>query len=304
MGLRYSELSPSPKRPHDFYSLERRYVPVRMPGREAPVRLSYVEAGSGPPMLLVHGLMTSAYSFRYVVSALAKRYRVLVPDLPGAGKSDAPVDLPMTPERLVNALDGFLAAAGVQRAYVVGNSIGGYLSLWLALLRPERVERLCVMHAPGFPELRLYALKAALALPGANGLLRWLTRQPEQFVIDNVHYRDPGLMSQEEAREYAAIFRDPARTAVFARVLAETMDPFAMRRLPEAVRQRREAGGLPDTLLLWSTEDALVPPEYGRKYQALLPKARLRWLQGTSHFMHVDTPEETVRELLEFGEAR
>lgn len=80
------------------------------------------------------------------------------------------------------------------------------------------------------------------------------------------------------------------------------MDPWVMRTLPEAIAARRaQPPGLPKLLLLWSDFDVLVPPEHGPRSQALLPEAKLEWLTGTSHFMHVDTPEPTVRALLEFG---
>jgi pimeloyl-ACP methyl ester carboxylesterase len=303
MGRRYRDLPQTPHRPHDFYELPRRFVSLDVPGHPRPVVLSWVEKGEGRPLLLVHGLMTDAYSFRYVISRLSEHYRVLAVDLPGAGRSDADPELPATPPQVAAVLDAFLGSQGIDRAYVVGNSLGGYLSLWLAVLYPRRVERLVVMHAPGFPEARLYALKGALRVPGTGALLRLLTRRPEQFVVDRQHYADDSIKSKEEARQYGAIFRDPARREVFRRVLGESTDPTWMKALHQRLEAWRAPGANPPpVLLLWARKDVMVSPEFGPRYQALIPHASLQWVDHASHFMHVDAPERTLEALLRFGE--
>jgi pimeloyl-ACP methyl ester carboxylesterase len=82
--------------------------------------------------------MTSGYSFRYIVPALARKYRVIVPDLPGAGRSEAPVDLSMSPRLIAQLLSCLVSALQIEPPTVVGNSLGGYQSLWLAVLFPTR----------------------------------------------------------------------------------------------------------------------------------------------------------------------
>lgn len=133
-GRRYTDLPETPPVPHDFFTLPRHQRDVTVDGQ--PLTLSWVEAGSGPPLLLIHGLMTSAYSWRYVAPALAKQYRVIALDLPGAGKSGAPVGLSQSPQSLATVLDAFVGALGLGKVYVVGNSMGGYVSLWWSLARP------------------------------------------------------------------------------------------------------------------------------------------------------------------------
>ncbi len=292
---RFTELPELPPRAHDFSTLERRSVAVPVPGR-APVKLSYVTKGQGPLLLLVHGLLTSAYSWRYVISPLAREHTVVAVDLPGAGASDAPADYSASPQSLAELLDGFVKALGHERAYVVGNSMGGYVTLWWALKHPERFERLFIIHSPGFPELRLYALHGLLSL-GFRWLLKWLTRDSEQFALDNCHYHDPSLISREQTREYGAQLADDARRECFRRNLWETMSPWTMRQLPAAVRA---CAKVPKTKLLWATEDALVSPKFGPRYQALLGGAELVWLEQSSHFTQVDSPERTVEEILSF----
>jgi len=295
----YRSLPELPPRPHDFQTLQRRAVEVSLPG-SASLKLSYVEAGEGPPILLVHGLMTSAYSFRYVLTALARDHRVIALDLPGAGQSEAPAALGQSPQAVAGLLAAFIGALNLDRPYVVGNSMGGYVSLWMALLHPERVGRLLLMHSPGFPEARLYLLHALLSLPGSGRVFDLYTRNHEQFALDNVHYRDESVKSREETREYALWTSDAARRGIFRRHLRETMSPFSMRALPAAIASARAGGRLPAIRLLWSRWDPLVSPSYGPRYQQLLPEAQLVWLDA-SHFLHVDAPEETVREILAFA---
>lgn len=293
---KYTELPERPPVAHDFFSLRRETATVPMEGR-APVKLSYVRAGSGPPLLLVHGLLTSAYSWRYVISPLAEKYTVVAVDLPGAGKSDAPADLSASPRVLGELLDGFVKQLGWEKAYVVGNSMGGYVTLWWALAHPERFERLFIIHSPGFPETRLYALHALLWFEASKGLLATLTRDPEQFALNNCHYHDMSLISREQTREYGRQLADPERRECFRRNLLETMDPWTMRELPGAIAA--QPARVP-VKLLWAREDALVSPKFGPRYQELLPGSELVWLEESSHFTQVDQPQRTVEEIVKF----
>ena len=84
--MKLDDLPQAPARPHSFFALDSMKVPVKLPEREAPVRIHCKIAGNGPPLLLIHGLMTNGYSFRYIVPALAEKYQVIVPDLPGTGR--------------------------------------------------------------------------------------------------------------------------------------------------------------------------------------------------------------------------
>jgi pimeloyl-ACP methyl ester carboxylesterase len=270
-------------------------------GRAEPIMLSWVEAGDGPPLLLIHGLMTSAYSWRYVITRLAKNYRVIALDLPGAGRSGAPSNLSQSPQSQARVLDAFVSELGLKKTYVVGNSLGGYIALWWSLAHPERFERLLIMHSPGFPELRLYAMHAILSSGLSRPLFRFITRDHEQFALDNGHYKDERVRSREETREYGIWTSTPERLELFRLNLLEAMDPWTMRGLPAAIEAQRTAASLVPMRLLWSREDPLVSPKFGPRYQQLLPEAELVWVEDSSHFIHVDTPEPAIAEILRYG---
>jgi len=108
-------------------------------------------------------------------------------------------------------------------------------------------------------------------------------------------------MSREEAYEYGSIFRDQDRTEVFFRILRESLDPDAMRELTEHLSAIRNGKGiLPPVRLFWAKQDTMVPSTFGSKYQELLPTAELVWFDQASHFLQVDDPERTIREIVRF----
>jgi pimeloyl-ACP methyl ester carboxylesterase len=176
--------------------------------------------------------------------------------------------------------------------------MGGYLAMRSAFLDASAFSRLVNIHSPGLPEARLYALSTALAIPGSRRFLAWLSgRYPERWVHRNVHYWDETLKSREEAREYGGPLATAAGAKAFVRYLGDTMSPWAMR---EFVRDL-ERGEFPIPLLLvYARQDPMVPPAMGERLRAFLPKAELRWLEESSHFSHVDTPELLLEAVLPF----
>lgn len=298
--LPFDSLPERPRLPHSYLETPGYEVPVESAGF-GRVKIHVREVGAGPPLLLIHGLMTSSYSWRYLLEPLASRYRVLMPDLPGAGRSDKPAAA-YSPAALAAFLGELTAALGVRGCRAVGNSLGGYLCMRQVLRDPGLFSRLVNIHSPAFPIARLHALAVALAMPGAQALLQHLIRRsPERWVHRNVHYYDETLKSLEEAREYAAPLATREGRSAFFRYLADTMAPagFAafIKELKER-RQRQEPFPLP-LLLLYSRQDPLVPPATGEKLHALIPEARLEWLPDTSHFAHVDSPQRVAALLID-----
>jgi pimeloyl-ACP methyl ester carboxylesterase len=297
--LPYDEVPEHPRVAHGYFATEA--LTVRVPTRAfGPLDVHVRRHGSGPPLVLVHGFMTSSYSWRYVIEPLGRSFTVYVPDLPGSGASDKP-DAPYAPTALAGALGDVIAALGVRGAPVIGNSLGGYLAMWLALLDPQAMSRLACIHAPGLPTPRMWALRAALeALPFAPHVIDALVRRdPRRWVHRNVHYFDETLKSREEHAEYARPLETPEGRRAFLRMLDDTLDVREMnafeRRLVDC------AGRFPvPLLLLYARRDPMVPPEIGARLGTLLPTARLRWIDRGSHFMHVDAPEAFLDEVLPF----
>jgi pimeloyl-ACP methyl ester carboxylesterase len=299
---RFAELPEVPRRPHTYFACDARDLTVdsRALGRmQVHVRVH----GSGPPLLLVHGLMTSSYSWRYLLEPLGRHFTLYAPDLPGNGKSDRPLAPRYHPDALADWIGEVQAALGIRGSAVIGNSMGGYLCMRLALRDPGAMSRLVNLHSPGVPEARLYALGAALSLPGMKSFVAWLARRkPEEWAHKNVHYFDESLKSREEAREYGAPLAAPGGARAFVKHLGETMAVGPVRRFYRELA-RRQARGEPfpvPLLLVYAERDPMVPPRFGELLARRIPGARLVRMANASHFAHVDAVEHFVPLVLPF----
>ena len=282
---------------HRWTDATRRDVTIDTP-ELGSCRIAVREFGDGPPLLLVHGLMTAGYSFRYLLPLLGGRYRLLIPDLPGAGDSDLP-DVYLGPDVLARAIVATIDALGVRGARVIGNSMGGYLCMRAALLDPAAIGRLVNLHSPGVPTGRMIALRWATRVLPAWPLLDYLVRRdPERWVHRNVHYYDESLKSREEHRAYAEPLRSRAGRRGFYRHLRDALDAREMRRFAS---QLRGQDPFPIPLLhVYAERDPIVPPIVGERLHALTPGSQLVWLHDASHFAHVDAPEQFAAAIAPF----
>ena len=294
----FEDLPELPRAPHPYFEAESEDLVVES-GAFGPVRTRVVTYGpaTAPPLLLIHGLMTSSYSWRYLLEPLGAEYRLIVPDLPGCGHSQALPERRHSGAALASFVGDLQERLGIGGCDAIGNSLGGYICLQRALQAPEAFDRLLVLHAPGLPQARLRALHLALAVPGVGaGLSRVVRRDPRRWAHRNVHYYDESLKSLEEASEYGEPLANEAGAAVFIRYLADSLDPSELRRFVAELEARRGRGEeFPvTTMLAYAREDPMVPPAIGPELHRLLPGAEFRWLDETSHFAHVDTPAQVA----------
>ncbi len=301
--LPFDDLPEDPRVPHPWDATEAHDELLRTESF-GPLRTHWRTYGQGEPLLLVHGLMTHGWSWRYVLEPLGARYRLIIPDLPGSGATGKP-DRSYHPDRLADWIGEVAEQLGVRGCRTIGNSMGGYLCLRRALRDAGALGPLVNLHSPGVPLLRLHALKAALSAPGSRRMLRWLVgRDPERWVHRNVHYYDETLKSRAEARVWAEPLRTPQGVDAFGRILKETIAPAEMRRFCAALAERRERGErfpVP-LLLLYAETDPVVPPRVGDQLRALLPDAQFVRIERASHFAHVDAVERVLPPVFEFLE--
>ena len=233
--------------------------------------------GRGPTVVLVHGSGGQAGDWYRIVPALASRYTLLIPDLPGHGES-APAEGPLTVGGLAAALGAAVDAKspGSKDAKVtlVGNSLGGWVSLLYASQHPERVARVVGIDSSGIfaplpvslrPGNRDEAKRLALAVRGPSA------PQPDDAEADAI---------------VASIGAGPAARLVAGLRAEDFLEHHAAEiRVPVD--------------LLWGEEDGLLVPDYGRKLAALLPDARFRLLPKSGHMSQVWSPETLLPVLLE-----
>ncbi len=298
----FSDLPAIPRRPHAYDATAAREVTTRSDALGA-LRIHVREAGEGPPLLLLHGLMTTSYSWRYVIEPLARRHRLVIPDLPGCGRSEAPPPGSYGAAAIAAWIGDLQRALDIEGCPAIGNSMGGYLAMRHALARPGAFSRLVNLHSPAFPDAKLALLSALMKLPGTRALAAWLARRdPLRWAHRNVHYFDEELKSLEEAHAYGDPLATPEGSRAFACYLAETMSAADLRAFTRDLAAR-SAEGRPfpiPLLLLYADQDPLVSPRNGDRLHALLPGSELAWIERSSHFAHVDTPDAVVARVLPF----
>jgi len=300
----FDDLPQCPRLAHPYYEADTEDVEVDSAafGRVGVRVVSYGRR-EAPPLLLVHGLMTSSYSWRYLLEPLADRFRMIAPDLSGSGRSDRLPDRAHSPRALATFLGELQDTLGLRGCLAAGNSLGGYICMQRALAEPSSFARLVAIHPPAVVQPRLVALHLALRVPGvAAGLSRFVRHDPLRWAHKRVHYYDETLKSLEEAHEYGDPLATRAGAQSFVRDLADALDPRALHAFTRELERRRETGaGFPvPVMLAYSRQDPTISPKVGDELRQLVPDAEFHWLPRTSHFAQVDVPELLAPLLSEF----
>ncbi|KAF0848491.1 alpha/beta fold hydrolase [Nocardia caishijiensis] len=295
----FDDLPAHPNRPHAFLDLPAKELSMRST-RYGRQRIRYRDTGTGPPLLLVHGLMTTSYSWRYVMARLGEHFRVVAVDLPGCGNSEAPPDATFRGAEIGEWLAEFQRALGIEGCAAVGNSMGGLPLLHRVLEDPTAFEKVAILHSPLLPEFKHRALAVVLALPGVrSGLAAYVRRQPYRWAHHRTHYFDETVKSLEEAGEYGSPLATSAGSRAFVSHLRDGLHP---RDLTALARRLAALDEFPVPLLaVYGTEpDPIVPPQVAVTFARHLPTARMVRIDRASHFVHVDRPDTVADTIIEF----
>jgi pimeloyl-ACP methyl ester carboxylesterase len=270
--------------------LEPREAQVKYAGR--PLRVRYVRGGSGPPVLLLHGLASSIGTYRSVFSGLAKDHDTIALDFPGFGGSEIPGDESVSD--LPGAVLSFLEGQGLGRTSIVGHSMGGAVAAWIAGTHPEVVDHLALVDAAGF-NLRMEERPAILRFGARFGGLLDVLPVRRLFVTRALHqvYFDPGKVTEEEVAIYLAPLTRPGALRAVRGLLS--LRPGAGEALHAAIEKVRAP-----TLVLWGREDRWVPAAQAESFARAIPGARVVLLDACGHMPQEEQPERTLEELRSF----
>lgn len=260
----------------------------------------YRVAGDGPPIVLIHGMLNSSSHWRSVAQNLANEYTVIAPDLIGHGDSAAPRGDYSLGAHAASIRD-LLAAIGIDRATIVGHSLGGGVAMQFFYQFPQRVERLALISSGGLgrevkPMLRTAALPGvslALALTIRPRLLGALAQSGARLRDRGV---EAGVYMQAAARALRPLQSAGARQA-FLHTLRSVIDVHGQR--VSATDRLYLLEALP-TMIVWGERDNTIPLEHGRAAHQAIPHSRFRTLAGAAHFPHLDDPDGLSELLREF----
>ncbi|MGW0886402.1 alpha/beta fold hydrolase [Streptomyces sp. NPDC002671] len=251
------------------------------------------ETGDGPPVLLLHGGGPGASgisNYARNIAELAKEYRVIVPDLPGYGRSTKGVDGSDPFGYLADGIRGLLDALGLGKAHMVGNSYGGACALRLALDTPDRVDRMVLMGPGGIGTTR------ALPTAGLNNLFNYYSGDGpsrlklEKFIRDYLVFNAADVPESAIDERYRASI-DPE--VIASPPLQRPSGPNALRTLwkMDFTRDRRLSRLPVPTLVLWGAEDKVNRPAGGRMLADRMPNCDLYLVANTGHWVQFERAE-------------
>jgi 2-hydroxy-6-oxonona-2,4-dienedioate hydrolase len=270
------------------------FTPAAQAAQAAPARsvvvfgqkINYIEAGSGPTVVLLHGLGGNTTNWAFNVAPLAQKFRVLVPDQVGFGLSDKPL-INYRVATYVDFLDKFLSELKVERASLVGNSMGGWIAASYALKHPTKVERLVLVDAAGFAPPKEFDLSS---LSGLNPSTREQTRALMQLIFFN-----RALFAGDAAVDAVLTSRFTAGDGYTIQSLVESIFRG------EDMLDGRLAPLRQPTLILWGREDGLTPlGREGERYRQGIPHAEFVVFEQCGHLPQVEKAAEFNAAVLKF----
>lgn len=242
-------------------------------------KTNYLEAGEGPAVILLHGSgpgVTAYANWRLTLPVLAEDFRVFAPDIAGFGYTEARADEDYTLDGWIKHLTGFMDAAGIATAHVVGNSFGGALALATAIRHPDRVGRLVLMGSVGV---------SFDLTPGLDAVWGYEPSEENMRVLIRLFAFDPALVSDEIVRsryeaslrpgvqeKYAAMFPAPRQRHIERLASAES----DIRALDK------------ETLIIHGRDDQVIPLESSLALNRLIDRSQLHIFGRCGHWTQVE----------------
>jgi pimeloyl-ACP methyl ester carboxylesterase len=252
------------------------------------VRTAFCDAGRGPAVVFIHGLAGDVTHWVYVAPHFVERHRVIGVDLPASGESERPRG-PLSVRMFAKQVHGLLDVLGVERAAIVGHSLGGMVAAELALLHPERVSQLVLINPAGFQKLP-YVLRAAghafLRPALVGGLFPYIWKRILDVVFCEQNDTTRAFIRSVEQTYRVEDIHEIAAT--IAGLRRDFLDHDYLAVL-DRIRQ--------PTLLLWGAEDLLTPAKALRATAARMPNVTAHEIPRCGHMPLIERPEETTRRI-------
>jgi haloalkane dehalogenase len=253
-------------------------------------RVHYVDAGSGPPLLLLHGNPTWSFLYRELIDGLSDRFRCIAPDYPGFGLSRPPPGYGFTPREHAEALERLVLELDLRDVTMMVQDWGGPIGFSVATRHPDRFAAFVIGNTWAWPKSDVPTQLFSRFLGGPVG--RRLIANRNLFVEQAL----PGgvnrvKLSEEVMDAYRRPFPTPgsrAPTWVFPREILRSRPFLAQveRGLPQ-LRDRR-------ALIVWPTKDVAFKEPERRRWEEVFPDHETVLLEGAGHYIQEDAPEEIV----------
>ena len=247
-------------------------------------KIQYVEAGSGPTVILLHGLGGSSQVWQFSIPALAEKYHVIVPDQIGFGKSDKPL-VNYRIRTYVDFLDQFCKQLKIERATLVGNSMGGWIAAMFTASFPDRIDKLVLVDAAGYAPPKDFDTRAFFGLNPT-------TREGMKVLIAKVFYnkafQTDAFIDQSIAARLAAGDGYTINSITESIIRGEDF-------LDDIVKTIKRP-----TLIIWGRQDGLVPLAEGERFNKDIAGSKMIVIDQCGHVPNVEKPGEFNAALLKF----
>jgi pimeloyl-ACP methyl ester carboxylesterase len=263
-------------------------------------RVFFRTGGSGPVLVLIHGVTGSSEQWGQVIPLLAERFTVIAPDLLGHGESAKPRG-DYSLGAYATGVRDLLIALEQPRATVVGHSLGGGIAMQFAYQFPERCERLVLVSSGGLGR-EVHLLLRAATLPGSELVLSLLASERVRGAAALVGRGlgalrlQPGPDLSEIATGIGSLAESDSRQA-FLHTLRAVIDPGGQR---VSATDRLHLAEVMPSLIVWGDRDPIIPLEHGEAANRLMPGSRLEVMEGVGHFPQREDPVRLATLLTDF----
>jgi len=247
-------------------------------------KIHYLEAGSGPNLILLHGLGGSSQAWQFNIGPLAEKYHVFVPDQIGFGKSDKPL-VNYRVRTYVDFLDQFCKQLKIERATLVGNSMGGWIAAIYAATYPDRVDKLVLADAAGYAPPKDFDTRTFFGLNPT-------TREGMKILVAKVFYNKAFL--SDAAIDQAMAARLAAGDGYTIKSITESIirgEDY----LDDVVKTIKQP-----TLIVWGRQDGLLPLSDAERFHKDIAGSTLVVIDQCAHVPNVEKPGEFNAAVLKF----
>lgn len=244
-----------------------------------------------PPILLIHGLASSTYTFKPVIPFLQNEYSILAVDLPGFGKSEKPASFVYSFENYAKLLIECLQHFHISNTSIAAHSMGGQIALHMARLQPEKINQLILLCSSGYLRRAKKIMIATSYVPFFEKVVKFfILKKGVKGHLYNALY-NKSLINEEMIREFGQPLLEKEFYQSLIRLLRHREGDLKPQELSEI--------NIP-TLLMWGEEDRVVPVDVGRRLVQDLPDAQLITFEDTGHLITAERPDLVSENIIKY----